>query len=107
MQRHEVNAISVKVANKATQEIELGVFDRLRDQLYWSIREWLRQSAAMLPPDEKLIEELTCPTYEIKNGRICVMKKESMVEKLRRSPDRLDSLALTFKQSDGLWFSHL
>jgi hypothetical protein len=51
---------------------------------------------AMLPPDEMLIEELTVPTYEVLNGKIRVMKKVTMRELLRRSPDRADALCLTF-----------
>jgi len=50
----------------------------------------------MLPPDEMLIEELAIPTYEVTNGKIKVMKKETMRELLKRSPDRADSLCLTF-----------
>ena len=57
----------------------------------------------MLPPDEMLAEELLTPTYEIYNGKIRVMKTETMRELLKRSPDRADSLCLTF--SAGGFFS--
>jgi hypothetical protein len=50
----------------------------------------------MLPPDELLIEELCTPTYEIQNGKIRIMKKQTMRELLKRSPDRADALCLTF-----------
>ena len=50
----------------------------------------------MLPPDELLIEELQTPTYEVDNGKIKVMKKKTMRELLKRSPDRADGLCLTF-----------
>ena len=43
-----------------------------------------------------LAEELLVPTYEIKNGKIRVMSKDTMRELLRRSPDRADALCLTF-----------
>jgi hypothetical protein len=56
----------------------------------------------MLPADEMLIEELACPTYEIRNGKIFVMPKDTMRELLKRSPDRADSLCLTF-YSDWLF----
>jgi len=42
-------------------------------------------SRAMLPPSEELIEELTVPTYEIENGKIRVMKKDTMRELLGRA----------------------
>jgi hypothetical protein len=43
-----------------------------------------------------LTEELLCPTYEIKDGKIRVMPKDIMRELLKRSPDRADGLCLTF-----------
>jgi hypothetical protein len=100
MQRSGCSANPIKVASKPTETTELGEFYILRDQLWWSCREWLRtDTGAMLPPDELLIEELTIPTYEIANGKIRVMKKETMRELLKRSPDRADSLCLTFSPS--------
>lgn len=97
MQRQGCTSIPVKVASSPTQKTEQGEFQILRDQLWWSCREWLRtDSGAMLPPDELLIEELQTPTYEIHRGKIRVMKKDTMREILKRSPDRADSLCLTF-----------
>jgi hypothetical protein len=97
MQRAGCPAISVKVASSPTEKSELGEFHILRDQLWWSCREWLRTDAgAMLPPDEMLIEELQTPTYEVVNGRVRVVRKEIMRELLKRSPERADSLWLTF-----------
>jgi hypothetical protein len=57
----------------------------------------------MLPPDEMLTEELTVPTYEIRNGKIRVMAKDVMRELLRRSPDRADALCLTFYEPEVLF----
>lgn len=97
MQRKGCSAIPVKVASSPTQKTDLGEFQLLRDQLWWSCREWLRTDpGAMLPPDEDLIEELLAPTYEIQSGKIRVMKKDTMREILKRSPDRADALCLTF-----------
>ncbi len=80
---------------------EAGEFHRLRDQLWWTVREWLRTDpGAMLPPDESLIEELSIPTYEIKDGKIKIMSKDVMRELLGRSPDRCDALCLTFSPSN-------
>jgi len=91
------NAKRVMVASKPTEKTELGEFFQLRDQLWWSVREWLRtDSGAMLPPDEKLCEELAVPEYEIMNGKIKIMPKPKMREELGRSPDRADALCLTF-----------
>lgn len=104
MQRRNCHAHSVKVASSPTEKTELGEFGILRDQLWFSCREWLRtDTGAMLPPDNDLIEELLCPTYEIVNGKIKIMKKATMRELLKRSPDRADALCLTFFKLDLLF----
>jgi hypothetical protein len=97
MQRAGCSAIGIKVASSPTERTEMGEFKILRDQIWWACREWLRTDpGAMLPPDEMLVEELQTPTYEVVNGKIQVMKKITMRELLRRSPDRADALCLTF-----------
>lgn len=97
MMRLGTVAESVKVASSPTYETELGQFFILRDQLWWSVREWLRTDpGAMLPPDDDLVEELTTPLYAIRNGKIRITDKDTMRELLGRSPDRADSLCLTF-----------
>jgi hypothetical protein len=104
MKRSGCNATPVKVASSPTETTELGEFQILRDQLWWACREWLRTDpGAMLPPDEQLIEELQTPTYEVQNGKIRVMKKVTMRELLKRSPDKADALCLTFFQPNLLF----
>jgi hypothetical protein len=109
MQRAGCSANPVKVASSPTERTELGEFYILRDQLWWACREWLRiDPGAMLPPDEILIEELQTPTYEIQNGKIRLMKRETFRELLQRSPDRASALCLTFSSSgffDGCDFT--
>jgi hypothetical protein len=97
MRRLACNAHKVMVASSPTKSTEMGEFKLMRDQLLWSVREWLRaDTGAMLPPVETLLEELMIPTYEIKKGKIIIMDKATMKEHIKRSPDDLDALALTF-----------
>lgn len=97
MQRNGCNAVRVMVASSPTKKTEMGEFDVLRDQLWWSVREWLRSDpGAMLPPDEELMQELITPNYEIKKGKIKIMSKDEMKRLLKRSPDKADALCLTF-----------
>lgn len=97
MQRQGCQAVPVKVASSPTLKTDLGEFQILRDQLWWSCREWLRTDpGAMLPPDELLVEELLAPSYEVEAGKIRVMKKSTIRELIKRSPDRADALCLTF-----------
>ena len=97
MRRLGCNAHSIKTSEKPTKKTEIGEFNKLRDQLAWQVREWLRTDpTATLPPDEMLIEEMKCITYSTDTGKIRIMEKKDMKEILKRSPDRFDALALTF-----------
>jgi hypothetical protein len=79
---------------------ELGEFNRLRDELWWRVRDWLASDKAMLPKDEQLFEELTVVTYKLdESERIRILKKAEMRSQLQRSPDRADALCLTFAPS--------
>ncbi len=101
LRRIGINAFKIKVSESPVKISELGDFRKLRDQLLWETREWLRTDpGAMLPPCEMLLEELYLPKFEIKNGKVCVTSTEVMKEKLKRSPDRLMSLIQTFAQKD-------
>lgn len=77
------------------EQAELGEFDLLRDYMYWSVKHFIEEvPGAMIPDDEKLIEELVAATYEIRKGRIKVMSTDEFKEKLLRSPDRFTAVAL-------------
>jgi phage terminase large subunit len=93
-----LQVFGVKVSRSPNFKAQEGEFGVMRDQLWWAMREWLRtDTSAMLPPDEDLIEELIAPTYGYdKKGKIKVMDKDAMREVLKRSPDRGESLMLTF-----------
>lgn len=96
------NAKRIMVSSKPTEKTEIGEFASLRDQLWWEVREWLRADpGAMLPPSEKLVEELAVPEYKIQNGKIKVMSKDDMRKELGRSPDEADALCLTFSKGEG------
>ena len=99
--RGTVNGVKVANAPTLTADMgdgdKLGEFAQLRDQLWWSVRQWLKtDSSAMLPPDQMLIEELLAVTYEVVNGKVKVMSREKISKSLKRSPDRASSLCLTF-----------
>lgn len=101
MERFGCEAYGVKMHTKPTTEVEEGIFTHMRDQLWWLTRLWLRHSpTAMIAPDERLLEELICPTYQNIGGKLRVMPKEEMKKLLGRSPDRAESLILTFFNED-------
>lgn len=89
-QRDDMQVVDVNAGSSATDESCV----RMRDQLWWAVREWLADGAA-LPPDLERDEELQAPTYSFDaRQRIQVESKDSIKKRLKRSPDRADALAL-------------
>ena len=67
-----------------------------RMEMWQGMADWIK-SGGSLPPDEILKAELAAPTYFFNPaGLLCLEKKEDIKERLMRSPDRADALALTF-----------
>jgi len=102
-QQKGLRTVSAKFSAKPLPFIKthMGEFFQLRDQLWWALREWLRTDPnAMIPPEPMLLEEMLLPTYEVRNGKIYVMDKETMRQKLGRSPNYADALVLTFMPAE-------
>ena len=96
-----VRAYGIKASESPTpgSKTEFGEFWFVRDQLWWAMRMWLKNDwSAMLPPDEKLLEELRAPTYHInvRNSKLTITDKDTLRKQLLRSPDRAEALCLTF-----------
>lgn len=89
-QSKDIEAVAVNVSNSATSD----KFPRLRDQLWFATRDWLKEGGA-LPGDAKLESELLAPTFGFDaQGRQKVESKDDIKKRLGRSPDRADALAL-------------
>lgn len=75
-------------------------FANIRSAAYWNLRELLDpafEPVLMLPPDDLMISDLTTPHWSVTTGvppKIAVERKEDVVTKLGRSPDRGDAVAM-------------
>lgn len=69
-------------------------FTNMRAELYWRMRDAIRDEKVSIPNDTKLIAELIEHRYFYAGGRIQIESKESVRSRLGRSPDRADALAL-------------
>ena len=67
----------------------------LRARMWRDMREWIKNGAS-LPNDPELASELTALQYEYRAGELLIEAKENAKKRGVRSPDRADSLALTF-----------
>lgn len=104
----KISANAVKVAKSATKkptaQIE-AVYHRLREQLMWTFREWLRTNLnAALPYSKRLEEQCLVWEYEVKNGEICCTSKEDAKALLGYSPDDFDATILTFADQTKKFF---
>jgi hypothetical protein len=79
-------------------------FMRMRDELWWSAREWFRQLDCKIPDDGALVSELTSPTYNFTSGgKLKVESKDELKKRtaktassMGKSPDLADAFCLTF-----------
>jgi hypothetical protein len=82
-------------------------FTNIRSAAYYHLRELLDpayQPTLMLPPDDLLTSDLTTPNWQITTGvppKIQVEPKDKVMERLGRSPDRGDAVAM------GMWADRL
>ena len=77
-------------------------YENIRAEMYFKLKEWLERGGA-LPNEPGLREELSKIQYKYsKHGRLVLTPKEEIKEKLNRSPDMADALALTFARPVAL-----
>jgi phage terminase large subunit len=70
---------------------------RLRDELWFRVREWLEARSCSLPKDDELAAELGTPRFKIlSTGKLKVDSKDEMKKRGGKSPDRADAVCLTF-----------
>jgi len=67
----------------------------LRARMWRDMREYLKNGAA-LPNDPELATDLTALQYEFRGGELLMESKDDAKKRGIKSPDRGDSLALTF-----------
>lgn len=65
----------------------------VRTELWWRLRDWLKDRAAY-DADETTAEELVAATFKPHGKGIALEPKEKLKERIGRSPDRADALAL-------------
>ncbi len=75
-------------------------FANRRAELWWQLRDWIRQSAALASFDDprradRLVDDLTSPKYSHRSdSRVLLEPKSDIKKRIGRSPDYGDALAL-------------
>lgn len=69
-----------------------------RAEMWFRMREWIR-AGGQLPNVAQLVTELSAPLYEFTaSGKIQLEEKKKIKERIGKSPDFADALALTFAE---------
>lgn len=97
----ELGPTTIASVNVAEMPSGRERFERLRDELWWTCREWLEaRDCRLCPEDQALIGELAGPKYEPRpNGKLRVESKDDMKKRGLRSPDLADAWVHTFAGS--------
>ncbi len=96
----DMPAVGISVSETASLK---NKFNRLRDELFWSAREWFEARDVKIPSDDTLIAELTGIRYKyLSTGKLKVESKDEMKRRGQRSPDVADAFVLSFAQQGAL-----
>lgn len=87
------SVIEVNFGGRAMKET---LYSNKRAEMWDGVKQWLL-SGGVLPPNSRLKSDLSTPLYSFDaSGRMALESKDKMKERLGRSPDLGDALALTF-----------
>ena len=84
--------------NAGVKAIEDRRFFNRRAEMWWSMREWLKNDGAIPDDDRELEDDLTAPEYGYsdRGERVQLETKEDMRSRGLPSPDTADCLSMTF-----------
>ncbi len=69
-------------------------YDRVRDELWGNLADWIKSEGGAIPEDVRLAKELHAPEWIEVFGRQKVTPKDVIKRDIGRSPDRADAVAL-------------
>ena len=83
--------------NGSTQASDPKRFANKRSESYWRIRKRLEDGDIALPPDDNLVTELMAIRWGLDSqGRVKLEAKGDLKDRLGRSPDTADAVAMSF-----------
>lgn len=88
--KQQVVGVNVAEGARGTDKSGRLRFFNLRSELWWHMREALdpaNNTGMALPPDPRLLADLTAPTWSLSGATVKVASREEIIEKIGRSPD--------------------
>lgn len=90
-------AINTANATKARDKSKELMFNRLRDYLWYHMKEMLEDEEIILPPDDELTADLVAFKWTTTStGKVMIEEKKEVKKRLGRSPDTADAVILSF-----------
>lgn len=89
----KLNLMGFKGGRRATNPDR---FINARAESYWHLRELFRDGKIAIPRDKKLSAQLTVIRYKLNGRQTQIESKQDMVKRNVASPDRADTLMMTF-----------
>lgn len=97
----EADEIDVEPFNFGSSAQEDDKFENLKAEIYWNLREAIRDKKISLPDDKELVNQMCSIRYKFtRKGRIAIESKDDMKKRGLKSPDRADAVAIAY--STGL-----
>jgi len=88
---------NVRGVNVAERAFDPETFKNRRSEIWWGMRERVREGDISIPNDDELVAELSTIKYKYNSrGQIQVESKEDLKKRGRGSPDKADALCLAF-----------
>lgn len=80
-------------------------YHRVRDELWWKVREQFEKGLISIPNDQDLIDQLSAIKSDEPDsqGREKIISKKEMKKNIDGSPDEADALALTYFMEDAIF----
>lgn len=104
-QGQQVIGVNVAEGTNATDKSGRLKFQNQRSELWWRLREALDPEAntgIALPPDPRLLADLTAPRWQLKGYIIAVESREDIVKRIGRSPDFASAVILAQMDTPSL-----
>jgi hypothetical protein len=96
--------LRARIHNGVTDIVDINVsespanrdkFHKLRDELWWKVREMFEKKAVSIPKNDILLGELTSIKYSMPNGKIKIEGKAELKRRGKKSPNIADALCLS------------
>ena len=99
---HAINVSSPSLKTDKSGKIRMT---NLRAHLYWQLREALDPEGDVLlalPPDPELLGDLRATKWSVGTRGVKIIDKDEIRQKIGRSPNCADAVALSLYQPDAI-----